>query len=366
MNNDLEKAREEIRRADAEIIKNFEIRMKAAGAVAAYKKEYGLPIEDKEQEKKVTGRIASLTENEELRSYSASLAECLMTLSKKYQSRLNEGFRVAYNGEKGAFAYIAAKKVFPEGNPVSYGSFEEAYRSVENSESDIAILPIENSYSGEVGKVIDLMYSGSLYVSGVYSLPVTQNLLGVPGTTIESISSVVSHPQALKQCDNFIQSHCWNTAAAESTAQAAKLISAKNDIHLASIGSAECAEQFGLEIIRHDISESHENTTKFAVFTKNQVPVSGDGGKFILIFTVDDKAGALVKALNVIGRYGFNMQALRSRPVREKAWQYYFYTEIEGDETSDEGKKMLEELASQCDTIKIAGHYSESGVIYDN
>ena len=139
MNNELEKAREEIRQADAEIIRNFEIRMKAAGKVAAYKKEYGLPIEDKVQEEKVIERIAQYTGSEDLKAYSASLAGCLMTLSKKYQSRLNEGLKVAYNGDVGAFAYIAAKKVFPEGNPVSYGSFEEAYKSVENDETDIAI-----------------------------------------------------------------------------------------------------------------------------------------------------------------------------------------------------------------------------------
>ena len=225
MNNELEKAREEIRQADAGIIRNFELRMKAAEKVAKYKKEFGLPIEDKAQESKVIERIASYTESEDLKTYSASLADCLMTLSKKYQSRLNEGLKAAYNGDVGAFAYIAAKKVFPEGSPVSYGSFEEAYKSVEDGETDIAILPIENSYSGEVGRVIDLMYSGSLFVSGVYSLPVTQNLLGVPGSSLDSIDTVISHPQALKQCGPFIKSRGWDTVTAESTAQAAKQVS---------------------------------------------------------------------------------------------------------------------------------------------
>ena len=362
MNNELEKAREEIRRADAEIIRNFEARMNAAGKVAQFKKEFGLPVEDRKQEKKVIERIAACAGNEELRIYDVSLAEHLIALSKKYQSALIRGLKVAYNGDVGAFAYIAAKKVLPEGEPVSYASFEEAYNSVVLGDTDVAILPIENSYSGEVGRVIDLMYSGPLYVSGVYSLPVMQNLLGVPGTTLDSIETVISHKQALSQCEPFITSHGWNTAAAASTAQAAKQISEENNIHLAAIGSAECAEQFGLEILRHDISESHENTTKFAVFSKSQTPAAKGGkGRFILMFTVDDKAGALVKALNVIGKHGFNMQALRSRPVKEKAWQYYFYTEIEGDETSPEGMKMIEELSGQCDTIKITGHYVESG-----
>lgn len=367
MNNELENARKAIAQADAEIIKNFESRMKASALVASYKKKYGLPIEDRAQEEKVIERICALTENEEMKNYTLPLAEFLMSQSKKYQSRLNEGLKIAYNGDVGAFAHIAAKKTFPEGSPVSYGSFELAYNAVEKGECDIAILPIENSYSGEVGRVIDLMYSGSLYVSGIYSLPVTQNLLGVAGATIEGITGVVSHHQALKQCEKFISVNGWKTMTAESTAQAAKQVSAANDLHIAAIGSAECAEQFGLQILRHDISESHENTTKFAVFTKSPLPSDGAGRSgFILMFTVDDKAGALVKALNVIGKHGFNMQALRSRPVKEKAWQYYFYTEIEGDDSSPQVEQMLAELKEQCETIKIAGHYIESGELNDN
>ena len=130
MNPDISKARQEIAEADRKIAEYFEKRMNAAAEVAAYKKEYGLPIEDKSQEAAVIERNSGYINNNEIKDYYLSLCEALMELSKKYQFRLNEGSRVAYNGSVGAFAYIAATKVFPGALPIPYGSFEKAYNSV--------------------------------------------------------------------------------------------------------------------------------------------------------------------------------------------------------------------------------------------
>ena len=365
MNKDLTVAREEITQADRQIAKYFEKRMNAVAKVAAYKKEFGLPIEDKEQEAKVIERNTSFIENKDLESGFLSLTQCLIDESKKYQFRLNEGLKIAYNGTQGAFAYIAAKRVFPKSLLMPYGSFGEAYASVESGECDIAMLPIENSSAGEVGQVIDLMYSGALSVNGIYSLPVTHNLIGTQDASLENIEVVISHPQALAQCDAFIKQHNLRTITASSTAEAVKYVSIENNSHLAAIGSEESADLSGLKVIRSNINESRENTTRFAVFSRAAIPEAniGKDSKFILMFTVNDEAGALVKALNVIGEYGFNMQVLRSRPVKDKAWQYYFYTEVEGDCSSPGGIEMLDKLRGQCETIKTAGHYSESGVL---
>lgn len=365
MSKDITAAREEIMEADRQIAKYFEKRMAAVAKVAAYKKEFGLPIEDKEQEAKVIERNTAFIENKDLESGFLSLTQCLIDESKKYQFRLNEGLKIAYNGTQGAFAYIAAKRVFPKSLLMPYGSFGEAYSSVESGECDIAMLPIENSSAGEVGQVIDLMYSGALSVNGIYSLPVTHNLIGTQDASLENIEVVISHPQALAQCDAFIKQHNLRTITASSTAEAVKYVSIENNSHLAAIGSEESADLSGLKVIGTNINESRENTTRFAVFSRAAIPETNIGrdGKFILMFTVNDEAGALVKALNVIGEYGFNMQVLRSRPVKDKAWQYYFYTEVEGDCSSPEGIEMLEKLRGQCETIKTAGHYSENGVL---
>ncbi len=365
MDPDINRARQEIAEADRKIAEYFEKRMNAAADVAAYKKKYGLPIEDKAQEGAVIERNLGYINNNEIKDYYLSLCEDLMELSKKYQFRLNEGTKVAYNGSVGAFAYIAATKVFPGALPVPYESFEKAYESVCSKECDLVILPIENSYAGEVGKVSDLMFSGPLYVNGVYSLPVSHNLIGTRGAKAEVIKAVISHPQALAQCEKYIKAHGWKTIEAPSTTGAVQTVSTNGDPSLAAIGSVESAEINSLDILDRDINESKDNTTKFAVFSRSYIPEIpfNKSSEFIMMFTVNDEAGALVKALSVIGRYCFNMKALRSRPVREKAWQYYFYTEIEGDDTSDQGKAMIAELTEQCEKIRVIGHFNESGVL---
>ena len=332
--------------------------MRLAQSVALYKKAYGLPVLDKAQEARVLERGRERIDDPELVSYYHSFLEDLMGLSKQFQHHILEGTKVAYNGVAGAFAQIAASRIFPDAALAAYGSFSDAYASVARGENDYAVIPIENSYAGEVGPVMDLMFDGDLYVTGVYTLPIIQNLLGVPGASIADVHRVVSHPQALSQCESYIKRHCWQTVAAESTAVAAKLVAETGDPTTAAIAAAETAAIFGLDVLDHDVNESTVNTTKFAVFTRVREDRRPGGGSFILLFTARDEAGPLAKAINVISDYGFNMTALRSRPVREKAWQYYFYVVAEGDVSSPRGQRMLEALSGQCDKLKVVGHYA--------
>ena len=159
---DLEKAREEIKEADKGIAKLFVRRMRAVEDVAAYKKEHGLPVYDAAQERRVIERNCEYIEDDVIRDYYTRFLENTMALSRAYQSRLLEGMKTAYTGVEGAFAHIASKRIFPDTNLVSYASFEDSYDAVVRGECDAAVLPIENSYAGEVGPVLDLMYSGSL------------------------------------------------------------------------------------------------------------------------------------------------------------------------------------------------------------
>ena len=122
--------------------------------------------------------------------------------------------KIAYSGIKGAFAHIAAKRIFPGDELVSFGDFRSAYEAVEKGECDYAVLPIENSYAGEVAQVNDLMFQGSLVLNGVYTLNVQQNLLGLPGAGLSDIKQVISHPQALEQCSDFIQEYQLETIEA--------------------------------------------------------------------------------------------------------------------------------------------------------
>ena len=189
---DLQESREVIRQVDEEMAKLFVKRMEAVRSVAAYKKERGLPIEDKEQEARVIKGRSALVGDPELRSFYVNFLQDTMDVSKRWQHYLMEGLRVAYSGVEGAFAHIAAGRIFPDGELESYPSFESAYEAVEKGECDVAVLPIENSFAGEVGQVLDLMFSGALYVNGVYDLSINQNLLGLPGASVSGIFARIS------------------------------------------------------------------------------------------------------------------------------------------------------------------------------
>lgn len=359
MENKLEKARKIINDVDAKMAELFVERMKAAELVAEHKREHGLKILDKAREDEVVRRNSERIEDPEMRAYYVNFLRNNMAVSRAYQDKLMEGMKVAYSGTEGAFAHIATSKLFPTARKIAYGDFQSAYRAVECGECDVAVLPTENSYNGEVGQVTDLMFSGTLYVNGLTDLAISQDLLGVKGARISDVREVVSHSQALGQCAGYIKKHGFTSREYVNTALAAKLVADTGDKSLAAIGSAEAAEVFGLDVIDHDINESRSNTTRFAVFSRSEcVHKVGEAGVHtILLFTVRNEAGALAKAIEIIGRHGFNMHSLRSRPMKELLWQYYFYVEAEGNVNTPEGQAMLEDLSPYCDKLKIVGTY---------
>ena len=356
---DLKSAREKINIIDREMAKLFEERMECAEKIAEYKKERGLAIYDKAREDEVIRRNSLLIEDETLREYYVSFLKDSMAVSRKYQERLMEGAKIAYSGTVGAFAHIATLKLFPTAEKIAYPDFRSAYAAVESGECDAAVLPIENSYNGEVGEVSDLTFSGSLYINAVTEIAITQDLLGVNGAALSDIKKVISHPQALGQCAKFIKKHGFAEEEYENTALAAKYVAEQNDKSIGAIASAEAARIFGLTVLEKNINAARTNTTKFAVFSRSQSILDGkeSGVHTILMFTVRHEAGALAKAIEIIGKHGFNMQSLRSRPMKELLWQYYFYVEAEGDIESEEGRQMLRVLEMYCDRLKVLGTY---------
>ncbi len=337
--------------------KLFVERMKAAETVYEHKKEYGLPILDEKREKEVIERNSAYVEDEILKGYYIDFLKNIMSISRAYQHRLQNGLKVAYSGVEGAFAHIAAGRIFPNGNRVSYGDFKAAYDSVVKGESDVAVLPIENSYAGEVGQTMDLIFSGELFINGIYELEIHQNLLGVQGATVEDIKKVTSHPQALSQCHDYIEMRGFEAEESNNTALAAKTVAEANDRSLGAIASMETAEIFGLKVLEANINKSGENTTRFAVLSKVSAKDSTLSNT-VLMLTVKHEAGSLANAVSIIGQYGYNMTALRSRPMKKHSWQYYFYIEIDGTVNSDNGQKMLEDLNKVCDIVKVAGAFA--------
>lgn len=364
----LNEARSEINEIDKEMAELFERRMRAAKTIADFKKERGLQIYDAQRERAVIEKNSDYIKDYDIRSYYVRFLNDVMAVSKQYQEHVISGTKIAYSGIEGAYADIAAKKIFPYGRAVSYPDFRAAYAAVESGECDCCVLPIENSYAGEVGQVSDMMFQGSLYVNGIYTLRITHNLLGVEGASISDIKTVVSHPQALAQCSGYIRERGCKTVEYANTAKAAKAVRDGGDKSVAAIASAETARLYGLTVLDHDINESAENSTRFAVLSRvanKELSASGDS-RFMLMFTVKNEAGALAQALNVLSSYGFNMRALRSRPMKDLAWEYYFYIEAEGDESGQNGSDMLRHLALHCDRLKVVGRYSSENILQDD
>lgn len=357
MENLLEEARKIINDVDAQMAELFVKRMHAAEMVYEHKKKMGLPILDQAREAAVIERNTKRIEDEGLKGYYIDYLKNVMSISRSYQYRMQNGLKVAYSGVEGAFAHIAAGRIFPESQRVSCRDFKAAYESVVSGENDVAVLPIENSYAGEVGQTIDLIFSGSLFINGIYELEIHQNLLGVPGSSVENIKKVISHPQALSQCHDYIKSRGLETEEANNTAVAAKQVALAKDKHIGAIASVETAEIYGLTVLQQNINKSSENTTRFAVLSRVQAN-SPSLANSVLMFTVKHEAGSLANAISIIGKFGYNMTALRSRPLRKHSWQYYFYIEIDGTTNSAEGKQMLEELNKVCDQLKVVGTFA--------
>ena len=357
MSNKLDEARKIINRIDSQMAELFTERMRAAEMVFEYKKEFGLPISDPKREEAVIENNSALIKDSVIKGYYIDYIKNLMAISRAYQYRMQNGLKVAYSGVEGAFAHIAAGRIFPDSNRISFRDFKSAYDSVVKGEADVAVLPIENSYAGEVGQTIDLIFSGSLFINGIYELEIHQNLLGVEGSTVDDIKKVTSHPQALGQCHDYIKFRGFDVEEANNTAIAARTVAEMNDKSLGAIASVETAQIYGLKVLEANINKSGENTTRFAVLSKVRAE-SPTLASSVLMFTVKNEAGSLANAISIIGKYGYNMTALRSRPLKKHSWQYYFYIEIDGTTDTEDGQKMIAELNNVCDKLKIAGTFA--------
>ena len=357
----LEDIRKQIDAIDAQLAPLFEQRMELSRRISEYKRTFGLSLRDVAREEEIIRRGAERVKDRDIREYYVSFQKEVISLSYDWQRRLSGGMKVAYSGVPGAFAYIAAKRLFPGAELVSYPDFLQAYQACETGKADVTVLPFENSSVGEVSFVTDLMFSGSLYVNQVIEVEAEQNLLGLPGADKAQIRKVYSHPQALTQCEEYLQQHGLEGVEAANTAVAAKRVAELRDPSCAAIGAVEAAELYGLQVLEQRINTSRTNTTRFAAFsrmlrldTENKRKM---GKHFILMYTVKNEAGALAQTLNIIGAHNFNMCNLHSRPMKELLWNYYFYVELDGDVATEEGSSMLRELGPLCDRLKLVGSF---------
>ena len=353
----LEQARAEIDTVDAQLAALFERRMAAVLQVAEYKRAHGLPIYDAAREAAVLEKAAARIQQPALRPYYKDHVQHMMDIAKQYEAAALGRNRAAYKGVEGAFAHIALKALFPHAEAVSYSTWDEVFEAVASGEAAHGVVPFENSHAGDVSAVLDLCYNHpELWVVDVYDLPISQNLLVLPGTQLSQLRTVYSHQQAIAQSETFLKQFHLPATAMANTAMAAKFVAESKDPTKAAIASAETAALYGLEILVPNINTDGDNTTRFIVLSREK-PTAGN--RFSLLFTVDNKPGKLAEVIQVIGASGFNMESIKSRPMSHVPFEYYFYVELVGDAAAGETAALLRELDRTCRTVRLLGVYTK-------
>lgn len=352
----LDDARKQINEVDKAMVELFEKRMQAVEDVVRYKQEHQMNVLDTSRESFVIEHNAEYITNDTYKDSYVEFMEDMMAISRKYQRSVINKEYVGYAGTEGAFSHIASVNAFPDHKKRNYATFDEVFKAVCDGEVTYGVIPFENSYTGEVGEVLDLLMNYSVYVNAIYDLKIRQNLLGVKGAKLQDIKQVYSKDQAIYQSKQFLEGRGFELIPYPNTALAAEFVAKENDKTKAAIGAKENAELYGLDIVAEDINTSNQNTTRFIIISKKLVT---EGNQFSLAFIVHHKAGALVEAMNVIAQHGFNVQNIRSRSIKNRPWEYYFYVEIDGNLEDHKAQQLLHELEPICEQVKILGSYKK-------
>ncbi|MDD6467918.1 MAG: prephenate dehydratase domain-containing protein [Erysipelotrichaceae bacterium] len=352
--NKLQEARNSINRIDQEIAKLFEERMDAVTLVAQYKKEHQLPVLDANREQELLEKNCLLIQNKDYLPYYRDFQKQQMEVSKKYQQTLIKKIIVGYQGVEGAFSHIAASNLFPNDTKISFSNFEQVFQEVEKGSITYGVIPLENSYSGDVSEVFDWCRKYHCHVQQIYHLPVDQNLLVQKGTNLQEITTIYSHPQAIRQCEHFLKGRPWTIATASNTAMAAKYVSEQNDHHVAAIASLATAELYHLEVLEREIQDSRSNTTRFIIISNEPLK---EASHFNMILTIQHEAGKLATIINCIAKHGYNMECIKSFPQKDVPWAYYFYLEVVGNIMEEQTQRLLKEIQENCIEFKLLGSY---------
>ncbi|MEJ5247579.1 prephenate dehydratase [Caldilinea sp.] len=263
---------------------------------------------------------------------------------------------VAFQGEHGAYSEEACRKHFGDGvMTLPCRTFEEIFSAVESGQADFGAVPVENSTAGSINKSYDLLLDHDLKVHGEILLRVRHNLLVVPGKTGE-IRQVRSHPQALAQCESYLNRRKLAAVPWYDTAGSAKDLAADPVEGVAVIASKLAAEVYGLEVVDEGIEDMPNNYTRFFVVGKGEPPRS-ERSKTSLVFAVPNTPGSLYHALGEFATRQVNLTKLESRPRRNRPWQYVFYVDLDGHWQDEHISAAIVGLLNRAAFVKLLGSY---------
>ena len=373
--NDLDHARLALDELDREFVELLRRRLETVAEIAGIK-EKGLDfLRDHERESELLGRIEGLARElgidqfrvqeifREIIAMSLKAQEESLLRRDRVERSVGAALRASFQGTVGAYSHIAARKYFAarstEMEFMGTETFAEALELAETGTVGYAVLPIENTTAGSINQVYDLLRKTPLQIVGEEILQVRHCLAGMPGAPIEGVRRVLSHPQGLIQCSNFIASlDRIEQVAFIDTAAAAQEVTRVGDPTQAAISSEEAAEVYDLEILARGISDQDENWTRFVVISGIEIRIDPRiPAKTSLVFTTRHHQGALAECLNLLAEHGLNLSKLESRPVPRRPWEYLFYVDVEGNLETDSAALAVAELRRTCPYLRVLGTY---------
>ena len=380
MNEDLSTARAEIDRIDAEILDLFARRMALGQTIGKVKAARHLPVCNPEREREILLHIAR-SAGPELSSSARILFATLFELSKSLQRRdmaLDSDFarmldaavtetpatfpksaKVACCGVPGAYAQLAADRLFELADLTYLNDFSGVCKAVEQGLCQYGVLPIENSTSGTIDQVCDLMVDHRFFIVRSCRLKIRHCLLARPGTKLSEVREIISHEQGLKQCAGFLSGlKNVRLTTAGSTALAAKQVAAADRADCAAIASPECAGIYGLEVLDEHVQNRASNYTRFICISR-RLEIYPGADRISIMGPIPHRPGALYSLLARFAVLGVNLTKIESRPKRGEDFEYMFYLDFAASLADPEVRAMLCELVAEEGKFTFLGNYSE-------
>lgn len=373
---DLNESREKIDKIDKEIARLFEERMEVATDVAAYKRSTGKKVLDPAREEEKIKALRALTDNEFNKTGIEDLFRQIMSISRKYQYQVlgaendveqkfrqvdsfdvDKDTRVVCFGEHGAYTEQAMEEVFGKNiTAINRESFREVMEMVANGEAKYGVLPIENSSTGGITDVYDMLLDYDVTVVAEHVVKVEQALMGLKGTKLEDIRTVYSHPQGILQCSKFLEKYPQIVAKTfASTSGSARKVAEEGDKTQAAIASKRAAEIFGLDVIQESINFEKNNYTRFIVISNQKIFLS-NANKISLSFEIKHEAGALYNMLSNFYYNNLNLTKIESRPIENKSWEYRFFVDIEGNINDPCVGNVLASISEFANKLVVLGN----------
>lgn len=377
---DIEKLRKLINRVDEDLLTLLSERRRLSREVFLAKESTKSPIRDQMREEELLKRLIRLGKKGGLDStYISRIFYEIIEDSVRLQQKFVQGsvtgkskadhLKIAIQGIQGSYSYLAANKYFRHTkHKLDFEfkkRFDEVIESVEKGDADLAVLPIENTTSGGINEVYDLLLNTTLSIIGEEKFEVKHCLVGTVDSNLQKIRKIYAHHQAASQCSRFIES--IKGASVEyffDTAMSVQKVKEEKNKYYTAIASEEAAKLFGLKILKKNIANQKENYTRFLVVSsKAEIVDKRIPCKTSLIVATSHLPGSLAEALNVFRKYNVNLTKLESRPIIGNAWEEMFYLDFEGNIQDDLIQKVIDELGQHTRFLKILGSYPSQDLV---